>query len=73
VHTRATGLDCAWAIPNATKAALLSSLIVLHSIFFWRANDIVNGALREPGQSTAFFIPFRAQISLMSMMGWRRT
>jgi len=49
--------------------ALRSSLIVLVRIPGWRANDNVNGAHREPGQTIASLIPLVEQIAAMSNIG----
>ena len=55
MHINATGLSVYCAMPMAANAALRSSTIIQDLMRGSRAKLIINGALREPGDSTAYF------------------
>ncbi len=53
MQTNATGILVCCAIPKAIKAALRSSLIVLHIISLCLEKASVSGAHLDPGQTIA--------------------
>jgi hypothetical protein len=66
VQTIMDGVPLCWAMPNATNPALRSSENVLVVILGWRLKATVNGAQRDPGQSTAFVMFFWEHSSAIS-------
>ena len=63
VQVTATGRPLALANPRAMKPAERSSSTDTASIPSWPASERISGALREPGQVTAWRMPQRASSS----------
>ena len=69
VQVTATGRPEAFAMPSATKPAERSSITDRVSINGAPASDSASGALREPGEVTAWRIPQRASSSTNACTG----
>ncbi len=69
VHVTATGAPVARAMPSATKPAERSSITDTHSIPGCSASTSASGALREPGEVTAWRTPQRASSSTNAWTG----
>ena len=69
VHVMATGTPPALAMPSATKPAERSSSTDTASSPSWAARVSAIGALREPGQVTAWRMPQRTSSSTIAWSG----
>ena len=69
VQVTATGRPLALAIPSAMKPAERSSSTDTHSIPSCAASVSATGALREPGEVTAWVMPQRRSSSTSAWSG----
>ncbi len=69
VHVTATGRPLALAMPSAMNPAARSSITDTQSRPSWAASVSASGALREPGEVTAWRMPQRTSSSTRACTG----
>ena len=58
VQSKAVGFRMYLLFPKATKAAVRSSRMGMHSMFFFRSRARIRGVEREPGEKNTWWILF---------------